>query len=230
MTVLVVTPTNREARTVPGAVASGAGAAAREGLLRLLEGQRPPAVLLAGWCGGLDPSLAPGDIILAREALSTRQELRPSPLLFDTARREFRHRHLRFVSSRLLTVDQPVATPVEKIALWNEFGAAGVDMETAALAEILEGRGIPWLAVRVVLDSAHWGLPSSLASWAMEGDERTALRRALFRPWEWWAYLRLARAIGPAQRSLRRAATVARRALESAPLETLPMVAPTPKQ
>ncbi|GBD22890.1 hypothetical protein HRbin29_00536 [bacterium HR29] len=226
MSVLVVAPTEREARAIRGARACGAGHAAGEGLVRFLEAERPEAVLVAGWCGGLDPSLAPGDVVLGRSVSAPgRTELRPRPLLLEAARRELRRRRgLRFVSSRLLTVERPAAGRSEKVDLWNEFGAAGVDMETYALVEELEGRGIPWLVIRVVLDPAGWELPRSLTTWTAEGDEREALRRALLRPWEWPAYARLARAAPRAERALRRAAAIVARALAAAPVDELPVV------
>lgn len=228
MSILIVAPTEREARAIRGARVCGAGAGARAGLARLLETERPQAVVIAGWCGGLDPSLAAGDVILSRSVTAPGQaELRPRPLLLEAARRELRRRRgLRFVSSRILTVERPAAGRSEKVDLWNEFGAAGVDMETYALAAELEERGIPWLAVRVVLDPAGWGLPRSLAGWGSEGDERAALRRAFLRPWEWPAYARLASAVPRAERALRRAAVVVARALAAAPVDEVPLVAP----
>jgi nucleoside phosphorylase len=225
MTVLIVAPTEREARSIRRARSCGAGAAARDGLARLLDAERPSAVLIAGWCGGLDPSLAPGDLILSRSVVAPgNPELLPRPLVLDAARRELRRRRLRFVSSRLLTVERPVARRSAKVDLWNEFGAAGVDMETYYLAAELEARRIPWLAVRVVLDPAGWDLPDSLASWTAEGDERAAIRRAVLRPWEWLGYARLALALPNAERSLRRAAAFASSALATAPVEELPVV------
>ncbi|MDW8047355.1 MAG: hypothetical protein RMK15_08775 [Chloroflexota bacterium] len=225
MTVLIVAPTEREARSIRRARSCGAGAAARDGLARLLDAERPSAVLIAGWCGGLDPSLASGDLILSRLVVAPgNPELLPRPLILDAARRELRRRRLRFVSSRLLTAERPVARRSAKVDLWNEFGAAGVDMETYYLAAELEARRIPWLAVRVVLDPAGWDLPDSLASWTAEGDERAAIRRAVLRPWEWLGYARLALALPKAERSLRRAAAFASRALATAPVEELPVV------
>lgn len=228
MSVLVVAPTSREARAVPGARPCGAGAEAAQGLARLLDALRPSAVVVVGVCGGLDPSLVSGDVVLARSLVSRGQlELRPPMTAFDAVRREFRRRGLPFVSSRLLTVDRPAAATEEKVDLWNEFGAAGVDMESYPLGSLLAARGVPWLVVRVVLDPAGSRLPPSLAAWQRESDGGAALRTAALRPWEWLDYVRLARAWPRAARSLRRASRVAARSLASAPVEELPVV-PSP--
>lgn len=223
---LLITPTQREARALgrPAIVCAGAGAAHA---IPELRRTRPIDVLIiVGVCGGLDPSLAPGGIILAR-SVSTPDgpELAPDPRVFDAVRRAMRARNTPFVSSRLLTVDRPAVSRAEKTALWNTHGAAGVDMETHDLAAAAAQSGIPWLAVRAVLDPIGSALPAPLRVWRAESDERDILGAIVRRPWEWPAVARLAWRMRAACRALRAALDVAIPAVESVEVASMPNAA-----
>jgi adenosylhomocysteine nucleosidase len=190
--IAVVSPMRREGGAL-GSVAIGAGASCIAGLEQVLEDRRPDAVLIAGACGGLDPSLEAGGLVLCRQAvMEGRPELRPAASLFEAARGALLASGCAFVSSRLLTVERPVASRREKTELWNQHGAAGVDMESYLLAEAAEGRGVPWLALRAVLDPAGAALPASLAGWRDERDDLRMLLRLARRPQDLPGAIRLA--------------------------------------
>lgn len=200
---IVVAPTRREA----DALRWGALVCTNDvDIAQALAGGEPgEALLIAGVCGGLDPSLPSGSIILAR-GVSTpaAPEITSDAGVFAAVRNVLRARRISFVSSTLLTVDRPVASRVEKTALWNTFGAAGVDMETYELAAAAARRNIPWLALRVVLDPSGGALPASLRDWRPASSESDILRRVGRRPWEWPATARLALQMRTACRVLRR--------------------------
>lgn len=202
--ILLVAPTPREASAAgPAAIVAGAGRSAAETVDRLIAERRPDAVVIAGVCGGLDPSLSAGDVVLSRRVVAPDAEERLAPHgLREEARRALRRRGVRFVSSSLLTLAEPVASRSAKRDLWNTYGAAGADMETYGVVEAAEVRDVPWLALRAVLDDASHGLPPSLTEWAGE-DEREIARRALRRPGEWASYARLALAYRRALAALR---------------------------
>jgi nucleoside phosphorylase len=203
--IALVAPTRREAGAL-GARAVGAGERCVEGLARLLDEQRPEVLLIVGVCGGLDPSLSPGELILARRVITAeRDDLAPDPSLLEAARKALRVGGYTFSSSTLLTVDQLVGTKREKIDVWNQYGAAGVDMETYRLAEIALARGVRWLALRAVIDAAAASLPPSLLHWREESDEQEFLRKLVRRPSDWLAAGGLALHMRTALRALRRA-------------------------
>jgi adenosylhomocysteine nucleosidase len=53
----------------------------------------------------------------------------------------------------ILTGDQVIATKRRREALWRAFpDALGVDMETAAVAQVCRQNRVPWAAVRIVSD------------------------------------------------------------------------------
>lgn len=208
MSALIVAPTRREAAACgPEARVVGAGLNAAKALDERLSRGDVSLVLIAGVCGGLDPSLATGGLILCRRVVAPgRSELAPDSALFEAARRRLRTLGLPFISSVLLTVARPVGSLRAKTAFWNEYGAAGVDMETWLLARAAAGRGVPWLALRAVLDPATATLPHGLLAWRGENDERAIARHIALHPLDWPAYTRLALELRRALRSLGAAA------------------------
>jgi hypothetical protein len=223
--VIVVAPTRREAQAIRHGAVAGALAADVGSLLDVASLDRAGAVLvIAGVCGGLDPSLVPGSIIVARGVSnSDGVDLVPTPRLLDAVQHVLRARHRAFVSSRLLTVDAPVASRRAKTELWNMHGAGGVDMETYRLALAAEQRQIPWIAIRAVLDPASAALPASLRAWRADTDEHAIMAEARRRPWEWPAFARLAMQMRTASASLRTALDVVLPALKAlAPEDVAP--------
>jgi len=229
MKVLVVVPTHREAASLGAGVepfVCGTGKGLGDAVAARLAADRPEVVLLAGYCGALDPSMAAGGVILARHVLAPGQpEIAPDRLLLEEVRKQLHKKHFPFVFSRLLTVERPVARKARKLALWNEFGAAGVDMETYAVAGAAAAAGLPWLAVRTVVDTSKQTLPRAVAKWGGEGDTRAIARDALRHPLQWAAYVRLARQERRARLALARAIPVLLEAIAGAKVvEAIPVV------
>ncbi|MGH2633696.1 MAG: hypothetical protein ACRDG3_09830 [Tepidiformaceae bacterium] len=220
---LVVVPTEREHAALTrasAAVVCGVGSEAGAALAEILAARRPSLVLLAGFAGALDPSLKAGTTILARESTTAGGE----PLAPDVASNKLieaaLHQSRRpFVRSRLLTVDGPVMRASEKRDLWNTHGAGGVDMETHAVAEACVAAGIPWVALRVVLDGAGQSMPKGIAEWHGDSDDKGVALAALKRPQDWPGFVRLAIQYPKARTALRRSVRLAVRAVnaEAAP-------------
>ena len=207
MKTLIVAPMSREARAIPRDVfVCGSGPDAPKRVIAAADAAGAEIVIITGVCGGLDPSLAPGSVILCRKLVAgDGPELAPHPALLESARRALRAVAIPFVSSTLLTVERPMASKEERTAAWNKYGAAGVDMETYGIVQALEARGARWLALRAVVDPAGEGLPSALLEWRAEEDEREILRRLLRTPKSWPSLVRLAFQMRSATRALSRA-------------------------
>lgn len=204
MTPLIVVPTRREAAGGERCFVAGVGAAAGDALRARLREARPGVVIHTGFCGALDPSLRAGDLVLVRRVEREGQPpLEPALHLLEASRKELRRRGLRFVTSGILTVDAP-AGQRRKLAYWNARGTAGIDMESAHVAAACEEAGVPWIAVRAVVDTARQSLPAAVRRWRAEADERAVVRAALVRPWDWPAYARLAWQARLAARALER--------------------------
>jgi nucleoside phosphorylase len=121
----------------------------------LLDGLDYPLVVSAGLCGGLDPALSTGDVVVPDQVLS------PGGDRFD--------RDLALAGGgapasrgRLVTVRQVVETPADKAALRARTGGVAVDMESADIADAATRARLPWTVVRGVSDAAGDTVPRAL--------------------------------------------------------------------
>ena len=106
-------------------------------------------------------------------------------------------------NATIASVDRPVVTRAQKQTLAETSGAAAVDMETAAIAGFAQEYGIPWAAVRAIVDPLELDLPSVVM--AARSDRLLALEisaRLIMRPREVPAIRALARAFSAARESL----------------------------
>jgi 4-hydroxy-3-methylbut-2-en-1-yl diphosphate reductase len=130
------------------------------------------AVLIAGFCGALDPDLEPGDVILASEL---RGPTGTTPcddptILAGTLRRGGLRVHVGPIASSQRLVMR------ERRRALQRSGALAVDMESAWLAPAARSR--PLVAMRVVLDTHHHELHRPLRTVAAAATAYRALRRA----------------------------------------------------
>ena len=217
MSVLIVAPTRRESRGVgQECIALGAPDTAVDSLESAIAERKPGTIIITGLCGGLDPSLKKGTLVFARqvEGVGTESTLSPEKMLFESGRRALRSAGLSFVTSKLVTQQNVVVTTTEKLALWNKYGAAGVDMETLSLVQVAEKANIRWLVLRAVIDTASVTLPKDLANWENEETEWKTKFKILTSPLEWGKYLRLARALQLSMRSLRKGVPILQKVAE----------------
>ena len=136
------------------AVAAGIG----DGTARTVADEEPRLVVSCGFCGALDPRLETGDVVIGSAVRTEAGEvLRASADLLEQARRALSE--LPFYEGELLDAKSVAATPAEKRARAST-GALALDMETHPLALAASKAGIPWLAVRVVLDPLDQALPA----------------------------------------------------------------------
>ena len=190
---------------------SGMGRAAAARSARALVDAGATALASWGMAGGLDPALIPGTIFLPSEVIS-------SDGASITTARQWRERlgsalsaQRPLVQGRLLTSAKAVGSLAEKATLFREKGAVAVDMESLAIAEVAQTRGLPFIAVRVIVDSASDALPQAVTAAAdSEGHLQVwrlmgALARA---PADLAPLIRLARRYRAANRSLAAVARV----------------------
>jgi adenosylhomocysteine nucleosidase len=191
--VLAVTGMASEAR-----LAAGAGVVTitgRAGAARLSHDIRCRAVLSFGIAGALDPTLAPGDVIVASTIVSdTRRwpvDARLAQRLADVLRRGA----MRVVRADLLGVDAPLLHPRAKEQMRGTTGAAAVDMESHRAAAYAAERRIPFASLRVVCDPAERALPP-LAVDAILSNGRlnmvSLIAGVLRHPWQVTAITRVA--------------------------------------
>ena len=112
-------------------------------LVERLHHLTPRRVLTCGFTGGLDPALAPGEVLSFTDDEGLRGRLRTAgakPVKF-------------FCATRIAT------TAAEKLELRRTTGADAVEMESEAIQIVCRARGIPCATVRAISDAAGEDLP-----------------------------------------------------------------------
>jgi len=128
-----------------------------------------------GLAGALDPGLRAGRLLL------------PAKILSDQGARlgtseDWRER-LRTAADpldpcdgvALLTCSRLLETVAQKTAAWRSTGAAAVDMESHAVGRVAARHSIPFVAVRVIIDTASDALPRSMGAASRAGRLEPAL-------------------------------------------------------
>ena len=143
------------------AVSGIGGHAAARGARALIDAGAT-ALISWGMAGGLDPALASGTIFLPSEVIS-----RDGALVLTT--RYWRERlraavatHGPVACGKLLTSAQVIGSVADKAAAFSETGAAAVDMESLAVAQVAKSHDLPFIAVRVIVDAAGDILPRAV--------------------------------------------------------------------
>jgi adenosylhomocysteine nucleosidase len=106
-------------------------------------------IILAGVAGGLEPGLRVGDVVIDGTERFGGAE---------TAGRR----------AKIACASQVVSTREQKRELFEQTGAAAVDMESDAVRKIALDVGIPLLIVRAISDSAEDEIPAALFKWIDE--------------------------------------------------------------
>lgn len=159
-----------------------------------------------GLAGGLDPALKAGAVILP-DCLGSAAGRRLGTLTAwcEQVRGALAHPPCRGL---LLSTDAPIATPAGKAAAFRETGAVAADMESLGVADAAAARGLPFIAVRVIVDTAGDELPAAVT--AANRDGQVSLARLMgglaAAPWDLVAIIRLAQRYRTAARSLESAA------------------------
>lgn len=117
---------------------------------RLVTEYSPRRLLITGTAGATSPSLPAGHILI------------PGVVIDDKTGRTFRPTMPVDSAGTLLSAGAIVTTPHEKARLYAAHGADAVDMETASVAAVCDRHGVPWAAVRAILDPADAALPADL--------------------------------------------------------------------
>jgi len=110
--------------------------------------------------GGLDPSLQAGAILLPAEVLGIDGRVHPC----EAGWRSRLSGTMTAQTGTLLTTAKAIGSVEDKAALFKRTGAVAVDMESAAIAEVAEEHALPFIAVRVVVDSAADVLPRAVTA------------------------------------------------------------------
>jgi adenosylhomocysteine nucleosidase len=209
---LIAKAARRAGIAAPATACAGANAdRARDAAERLI-GNGAQTLVSFGLCGGLDPAVRPGHLILADEVLdragtryATDTDLRARCFV------GLRDAGLNPVVGPILGVNQPAASTRQKASLYTVANAVAVDMESHGVAKAAAAAGVPFLVLRAVADPAGRDIPrAALVAMTPDGGVRigTVIAALLRRPWELAGMLRLASDARAGMRTLERAAPV----------------------
>jgi adenosylhomocysteine nucleosidase len=131
------------------AIVTGMGTAlAREATERLLAAVDVERVMVVGITGALENETPIGTLVWPEVVVnaSTGSEHRPTPMGGTS----------RTPTGRMWTGDALLTDP-QVLADLRGRGVVSLDMETAAIAEVCEARGVPWAVFRAISDRASDG-------------------------------------------------------------------------
>jgi adenosylhomocysteine nucleosidase len=129
------------------AIVTGMGTKlAREGTQRLLDAIDVDEVVVVGITGAVEDATPIGTLMIPEVVVNsaTGAEFRPGPRAGGTPK------------GKMWTTDG-LTTDLTVLAELRAKGVVCLDMETAAIAELCESRGIPWSVFRVISDRATDG-------------------------------------------------------------------------
>jgi nucleoside phosphorylase len=206
---------------------SGIGGAAAAAAARRLVLAGVTALASFGMAGGLDPTLICGAVLLPEEVVpidgvdSAAGVTATSPQWRQRLRAALPASCIAW-GGRLLTADRPIARPAAKSAAWRSTGAAAVDMESVAIAQVAGQAGLPFVVLRVIVDTAADELPAAVLAASSGSEVRVGrlLAGLLLAPGDLGALIRLSaryRIASRALAALARPGSASRRALIGGP-------------
>ena len=164
--VLIVSGLKREAAILagPGRLAICGDASTLRAKLAELTCQ--PIILVISWgvCGGLDPRLRPGDLILGAEVVSAEGRINTDEAVTSSLAQRLIDAGARVAVERVAGASSPVSTARAKAELRLATGAAAVDMESLTAGRFALERRTPFAILRAVADPADRDLPPLVLS------------------------------------------------------------------
>ncbi len=167
-----------------------------------------PALVSFGLAGGLDPSLAPGTLVLADSVVLPGGDVMATDSEWRERIRQKLAPTLAPIVAPMIGSDEPIAEPAAKTDLWRRTGAAAVDTESHAAARAARQAGLPFLILRAIADPAGGRLPPAVRHGIAPGGRMrplVVLGSALLAPWQIPDLIRLARDTRAGMTSLRHA-------------------------
>jgi adenosylhomocysteine nucleosidase len=158
---------------------------AAEAAEKLIDGHKPGFVLSAGFAGALSPHLKRSDILLANEVMLESGESIVLPFVpTPEPGNEKIVGDRTAITGKLLTADRVIQTADEKKSLFKKTGAAAVDMETFAVAEVCQRRDVRFASVRMIHDPANETLLPDIKKLLNQKTEIARLGAALGALWK----------------------------------------------
>ncbi|HEX6996608.1 MAG TPA: purine phosphorylase [Gammaproteobacteria bacterium] len=173
---------------------SGPGAAKAAAAARAAVADGATALVSWGVAGGLDAALAPGTVLAPAGVLHGDRWL-DADAAWRAALVAALEPRFAVHEGALLATDAVLRSPEEKSLAAARCGAVAADMESGGVAAVAAEAGLPFVALRVVLDALADELPADAERWIdQQGNRRlTPALDAALRPARWAGLFALAR-------------------------------------
>ena len=191
---------------------SGVGRAnAEKATSEVIAEFHPDAIVSLGFAGGLSEGGAAGDLVVAETLMPiegtrlTGEPVASASTLVLASQHALEGKTIPSHFGLCLTTSHIAANPEDKALLGQAIGALTVDMESYWVGLICQEHDVPFLAVRVIVDTVEHSLPAYVAEYAFEAGVQNRWRQVfpvLLRPWWIPGLLRLGKAAGRARNSL----------------------------
>jgi adenosylhomocysteine nucleosidase len=191
---------------------SGIGAKRARLAAESLLAEGATALLSWGSAGGLAEDLLPGNLILPKNIISSDQSVFPVDAGWHERLCHLLWGQIELHPDPLAESTAILNTPAEKRKLFKQSGAAAVDMESAAVAEVASTTNLPLIAVRAIVDPFDMKMPRVVQTIDAYGRVRPLplLGRLARNPAELFLLIRLGRYFRAARTSLALVARLAR--------------------
>ncbi len=116
------------------------------------------------WCGSIAPDIKIGDVVICKGSFSEEgtsqhypipSEPIPDPKMTQMIKGSLSSKGIRFFEGPLWTTDAPYRETPDKIAMYRQKGAIGVDMEISALMTVAIFRAVSLAGIFVVSDELN---------------------------------------------------------------------------
>lgn len=190
---------------VPTIAVSGMGQPAAELAASRLAESGVRGLMSFGYAGAIRHDLRCGTVIVADEVRTEAGSVFATDPAWRRQLAAALGEHNRVKVGSLLSLKAVATSPEEKRRLAESSGAVAVDMESAAVAKVASLHGLPFIAIRAIVDEAHHCVPAAAAA-AVDAEGRSRPWRIagplLKKPSQIGPLLQLARGASAADRSL----------------------------
>lgn len=185
---------------------SGVGAERAYAAGSVLVSQGATALLSWGCAAALDDRISPGCLILPERIIGANGEIhRVSTEWHQRLYQALESKH-SVRTEALVESDAILKTSAEKRALAKRTQAAATDMESAAQARLAKEHGLPFVAVRAIVDTAATDIPENvLSALDRQGDISVwkLLASAYLMPTDWIKIVQLGIQFNAARKTLK---------------------------
>ncbi|MCK9606249.1 MAG: phosphorylase [Methylomonas sp.] len=184
---------------------AGAGFRNAAAAAQLLADKGVQSLISWGCAAGLAPDIKPGDLLLASKIDNGQQQFdtdnQLSASLYQTLPDT-----IRVHTGKLYSCDRLISCSREKQRIHQQYDAMGLDMESAAIADVALRANLPFMAVRGIADPVSQTLPNAVIQ-ALNNQGRVELPKLLrylfWHPYELKALMQLGWHFHAAQRTLK---------------------------